>query len=136
MPIQRVGMQTPFVVPSLSAPILESESLPAALGSVLVMTPRRLQDATYVIQAVRQNTNVVVNSSWLEDGPGQRLIDFVCGGLEAIDGQVHRIAEEVFLFTPGQTQVEWRTKSGDGSPKERGPEKMKSPRASRSATGS
>jgi cell division inhibitor SepF len=100
-------MQTPLVAPSLSAPILEPGTLPAVLGSVLVMTPRRLQDAACVIQAVRQNTNVVVNSSWLEDGPGQRLIDFVCGGLEAIDGRVHRVAEEVFLFTPGPTQVEW-----------------------------
>jgi cell division inhibitor SepF len=110
-----VEMQTPSVLPSVAFPSLQPGSLPAELGTVLVITPRQLQDAASVIQAVRQNTNVVVNSSWLEDGPGQRLIDFVCGGLEAIDGQVHRIDEEVFLFTPGPTRVEREDPSGAGS---------------------
>lgn len=74
--------------------------------AVLVITPRQLKDAATVLQAVRGNTSVVVNSSWLEDASGQRLIDFVCGGLEAMGGVAHRIAEEVFLFTPAQARVE------------------------------
>lgn len=74
--------------------------------AVLVITPRQLKDAATVLQAVRGNTSVVVNSSWLEDASGQRLIDFVCGGLEAMGGAAHRIAEEVFLFTPAQARVE------------------------------
>lgn len=73
--------------------------------AVLVVTPRQLRDGATVLQAVRENTSVVVNSSWLEDASGQRLIDFVCGGLEAMGGAAHRIAEEVFLFTPAQTRV-------------------------------
>lgn len=72
---------------------------------MLVITPRQLQDAATVLQAVRQNSTVVVNSSWLEDAAGQRLIDFVCGGLEAVGGTAHRIAEEVFLFTPREARV-------------------------------
>jgi cell division inhibitor SepF len=72
---------------------------------VLVVTPRQLQDAATVIRAVKENSTVLVNSSWLEDVSGQRLIDFVCGGLEAIGGKVHRIAEEVFLFSPGHACV-------------------------------
>jgi FtsZ-interacting cell division protein YlmF len=74
--------------------------------AVMVITPRQLKDASTVLQAVRRNTSVVVNSSWLEDASGQRLIDFVCGGLEAMGGAAHRIAEEVFLFTPAQARVE------------------------------
>lgn len=73
---------------------------------MLVFTPRSLQDARTVIEAVRGNRTVLVNSAWLEDSPGQRLIDFVCGGIEAICGQVHRVAEEVFLFAPAGTRVQ------------------------------
>ncbi|MEB3320261.1 MAG: cell division protein SepF [Cyanobium sp.] len=73
--------------------------------SLVVVTPRGLGDAPAVIEAVRSNRVVVVNSAWLEDAPGQRLIDFICGGLAAIGGQVHRIAEEVFLFAPASTSV-------------------------------
>ena len=73
---------------------------------MVVITPRKLQDAATVLRAVCQRANVVVNSSWLEDAAGQRLIDFVCGGLQAVGGTAYRIDEEVFLFTPGETLVE------------------------------
>jgi cell division inhibitor SepF len=72
----------------------------AGLRAVLVLTPRSFNDARLVIAAVRANRTVLVNAGWLEDSPGQRLIDFACGGMTAIRGQVHRVAEEVFLFAP------------------------------------
>ena len=91
------------IASSLAAPSL---GLRSALQQVLVMTPRSLGDARLVLEAIRDQQTVVVNSAWLEDAPGQRLIDFVCGGLEALDGQVMRIDEEVFLFAPGTARLE------------------------------
>ncbi len=82
----------------------------SSCNTVLVLTPRSFHDARRVIEAVRDNRTVLVNSAWLEDSPGQRLIDFACGGITAICGQVHRIAEEVFLFAPAAVRV-----AGDGS---------------------
>jgi len=64
-----------------------------------------MADARQVIEAVRLNSSVVVNSAWMEDAPGQRLIDFICGGMAAIEAQTHRIAEEVFLFAPANARV-------------------------------
>jgi FtsZ-interacting cell division protein YlmF len=49
---------------------------------------------------------LVLNASSADDGQAQRLIDFACGGMEAIDGQAHRIDAETFLFTPAQARVE------------------------------
>jgi FtsZ-interacting cell division protein YlmF len=98
-------MQTPSALPGIEHTALSAASWATGTCSVLVITPRRLQDAATVLQAVRQNASVVVNSSWLEDASGQRLIDFVCGGLEAMGGSAHRIAEEVFLFTPAHAAV-------------------------------
>jgi cell division inhibitor SepF len=98
-------MQTSSFLPQVQASRERCHAVVPGFGSVLVVTPRQLQDAATVIQAVRENCSVLVNSSWLEDVSGQRLIDFVCGGLEAIDGQVHRIGEEVFLFSPGHACV-------------------------------
>lgn len=87
-------------------PTAQSSHAAGGATQVLVFTPRSLNDARTVIEAVRAHRTVVVNSAWLEDSPGQRLIDFVCGGIEAICGQVHRIAEEVFLFAPAGTRVQ------------------------------
>ncbi len=86
---------------------LETAALMAA-GSpqLLVMAPRRLEEAQQIIEAVRDNQTVVLQIANAEDGVAQRLIDFACGGIAAIDGQVHRINAETFLFSPGHARVE------------------------------
>lgn len=73
---------------------------------VLVIAPRRLEEAQQIIEAVRENQTVVLQTANAEEGVAQRLIDFACGGIAAIDGQVHRINGETFLFSPAQASVE------------------------------
>jgi cell division inhibitor SepF len=102
---QGAEMHTTLGLPEIASPSPHASTGFAGVNAVLVFTPRQLHDAGAVIRAVRENNTVVVNSSWLEDASGQRLIDFVCGGLDAIGGHVHRIAEEVFLFSPAHACV-------------------------------
>jgi len=73
---------------------------------LLVIHPRHLDDAEALIQAVRENQAVVLDASSAEGAEAQRLIDFACGAMEAINGRVHRIDAETFQFTPGQARVE------------------------------
>ena len=75
-------------------------------AQLLVLHPRQLEDAQDLILAVKGNQTVVLNASSAEDGEAQQLIDFACGGMEAIDGQTHRIDAETFLFTPARGRVE------------------------------
>lgn len=73
---------------------------------LLVFHPRQLEDAQVLIRAVKGNQTVVLNASGADAGEAQRLIDFACGGMEAIDGHTHRIDAETFLFTPARGRVE------------------------------
>jgi FtsZ-interacting cell division protein YlmF len=87
--------------------------LPAAMDSatsssgaqLLVFHTRQLEDSQTPIRAVKANQTVVLNASATDAGEAQRLIDFACGGMEAIDGQTHRIDAETFLFTPASGRV-------------------------------
>ena len=89
-----------------SAVAMDNSSNPARGQQLLVFRPQQLVDAQVLIQAVKGNQAVVLDASSADDGEAQRLIDFACGGMEAIDGQVHRIDAETFLFTPAQGRVE------------------------------
>lgn len=59
-----------------------------------------------LIASVRANCAVVLCTADMPDPQAQRLIDFACGGMEAIGAQVHRIDAETFLFAPLQVRVE------------------------------
>ena len=73
---------------------------------MLVFAADRFEDAEAVIAAVRGGRTVVLNVAGLPEAVGQRLVDYVCGGLTAIDGQLHRLGEEVFLLAPPLAHVE------------------------------
>jgi FtsZ-interacting cell division protein YlmF len=73
---------------------------------LLVFYPRQLDDARRVIAAVQGQEAVLLDTSHAAEGEAQRLIDFACGGMEALEAQVHRISAEVFLFAPAQARVE------------------------------
>ena len=80
---------------------------PRLLGpEVLLMAPTTMAEADQLIEAVRGNRTIVINLSALPEAAGQRLVDYACGGMAAIDGQSHQLGLGVFLFTSGLTRVE------------------------------
>ena len=92
--------------PAFVAALEAAAAMAAGAPQVLVIAPRRLEEAQQIIEAVRANQTVVLQTAHAEDGVAQRLIDVACGGMAAIDGQVHRINAETFLFSPAQASVE------------------------------
>jgi FtsZ-interacting cell division protein YlmF len=82
--------------------------IPMAAGGqeVLVLRPRVRRDAEQIIRSLRENPAVVLHTAGACDGEAQRLIDYACGGMEAIGAQVHRIDAETFLFAPPQVCVQ------------------------------
>ena len=83
-------------------------AIPVAAGShqLQIVRPQQLRDAQVLIASVRANRAVVLCTADMPDPQAQRLIDFACGGMEAIGAQVHRIDAETFLFAPLQVCVE------------------------------
>jgi cell division inhibitor SepF len=72
---------------------------------MLVFEADRLEDSEAVIAAVRGGRTVVLNVPGLPEAAAQRLVDFVCGAVTAMDGQVRRLGEEVFLLAPALASV-------------------------------
>jgi FtsZ-interacting cell division protein YlmF len=75
---------------------MDNSTIPARGQQLLVFRPQQLVDAQVLIRAVKGNQAVVLDASSAD----------ACGGMEAIDGQVHRIDAETFLFSPAQGRVE------------------------------
>ncbi|MEB3361842.1 MAG: cell division protein SepF [Synechococcaceae cyanobacterium] len=80
--------------------------LPLAQGRQLeVVAPERFEQAAAVIASVRAGRSVVLQADHLDPETGQRLIDFVCGGMAALDGQSQRLEDRVFLFAPAAVLI-------------------------------
>jgi cell division inhibitor SepF len=75
------------------------------LPEVVVMTPSRFDDATAAVLAVQQLKTVVLHLGAMDPEEAQRTIDFVSGGVYALDGQSERLGETVFLFAPSLVTI-------------------------------
>jgi cell division inhibitor SepF len=75
------------------------------LPEVVVMTPARFEDAVSAVHAVQQLKTVVLHLSGMEPEEAQRTIDFVSGGVFAMDGQSERLGDTVFLFAPALVRI-------------------------------
>jgi cell division inhibitor SepF len=72
---------------------------------VVVMTPAHFEEAVDAVVAVQQFKTVVLHLSAMAPDEAQRTIDFVSGGVFAMDGQSERLGDTVFLFAPALVTI-------------------------------
>jgi cell division inhibitor SepF len=67
---------------------------------VVVFHPTRFEEAEWIVHNVRELKTVIVQAGSMETAEAQRLIDFVAGGVTAMDGQAECLAPLTFVFAP------------------------------------
>lgn len=82
------------------------------LPEVVVFHPLRFEDARPIVLAVRDNKTALVHAGAMDRLEAQRLIDFVAGGVSAMDGRAECLDDLTFVFTPDIVQL---TRDGGGS---------------------
>jgi cell division inhibitor SepF len=70
------------------------------LPEVVVFHPTRFEEAQDIVQAVRELQTVLVHANAMSRQEAQRLIDFVAGGVVAMDGHAECLDELTFVFAP------------------------------------
>ena len=75
------------------------------LPEVVVFNPIRFEEAQTIVMAVRDLKTVLVNAGAMDRGEAQRLIDFVAGGVSAMDGQAECLDEVTFVFAPDMIRL-------------------------------
>ena len=70
------------------------------MPEVVVFRPSSFEEAEWIVHNVRELKTVVVDAGGMEATDAQRLIDFVAGGVSALDGQAECLAPLTFIFVP------------------------------------
>ena len=75
------------------------------LPQVTILRSRKLSDAQNAVEAIRDRHCVLLQLDEADPAEAQRIVDFLAGATSALDGQVERIGESTFLFTPAGVSV-------------------------------
>lgn len=85
--------------------VIEMPGLSAFQSELVVMEPRVFEEIPEAIMALRERKTVILNLTHMDPDQAQRSVDYVAGGVFALDGHQERIGPNVFLFTPNSVQI-------------------------------
>jgi cell division inhibitor SepF len=96
--------------------VIEMPGLNSLQSELIVMEPRMFEEIPEAILALRERKTVILNLANMDPDQAQRSVDYVAGGVFAIDGHQERIGSNVFLFTPNSVQINTYAANPGGLP--------------------
>lgn len=77
----------------------------AGYSTIHTIRPRRYaDDAQHIADIFRTGSPVIIDLSQMQDTEVRRLIDFMSGLVEGLEGTIRRVASKVFMLTPAGIQ--------------------------------
>ena len=70
-----------------------------------VVSPTRFDDVQEVADAFKKVQPVIINLQGVDRDLSRRLIDFASGLCYGLEGEMERVADQVFLLTPRGAEV-------------------------------
>ncbi len=77
---------------------------------VVISFPSVVSDATSVCNSLRENKTCVVNLEGVDRSNAQRIADFLGGVAYALDADIQRISNEIFIMAPVNVNVSGEVK--------------------------
>lgn len=72
---------------------------------VVVMNPENFEDAKEVTEHLKNKKPVVINLLKLDKEFAQRILDFLSGGVCALDGAIQKVSQGIFVVAPNNVDV-------------------------------
>ena len=75
-------------------------------GKIIVVEPRVYAEVKDIADLLLANQAVVLNFNRIEKGEAKKIVDFLMGTIYAIEGDMQRVGNEIFLCTPKNVEID------------------------------
>ncbi|KRK98300.1 cell division protein [Secundilactobacillus odoratitofui DSM 19909 = JCM 15043] len=76
-----------------------------SVNKIALFEPRLYADVQEIASQLLNQQAVIVNFARIDDATGRRIVDFLTGTVFAIDGDIERVGDAIFLCTPKNFEV-------------------------------
>ena len=85
---------------------LPGTSRAAGQLKVSVARPRSYDEVQQIADHLKERQPVILSLEGVDKALSRRILDFMSGTAYALDGKIHRIGEEIFLFAPVNVAID------------------------------
>lgn len=80
-----------------------------APSKITIVEPRVYSESMNIAKYIIANNTVLINFHLLEENQARRIVDFLTGTVYALDGDIQRVGNEIFLCTPPSIEIDSTT---------------------------
>ncbi len=106
----------PALTDRRAMPIIARQSSPTRIGTqISIFCPQSFEEALDIVECLRGRAATTISLENLKKLDASRLVDFVAGASAALDGDFHKLSEQVYLFCPSNIKITAPGKSTTGA---------------------
>lgn len=75
-------------------------------GKITIVEPRVYSEVQEIADLLLSNQSVVLNFHRMEKEQAKKIVDFLMGAIYAVDGDMQRVGNEIFICTPKQVEID------------------------------
>ena len=79
---------------------------------ISIFNPATFEDALEIVECLRSRAATTIALDSMKKGDAYRLIDFVSGASAALDGDFHKLTDQVYVFCPSNIKIVAPAKPG------------------------
>lgn len=72
--------------------------------------PEKYEDSPKIVTDLKNRKPVVVNLQYLDDELKRKVFDFISGSVFALEGNIQKVAKDVFILAPNNVEIDRRIK--------------------------
>lgn len=82
------------------------QNTPTRLGTqISIFSPVSFEEAIEIVECLRSRAATTISLENMKKIDASRLVDFVAGASAAIDGDFHKLSEQVYVFCPANIRI-------------------------------
>ncbi|MCL1896348.1 MAG: cell division protein SepF [Clostridiales bacterium] len=94
------------VIPLRSSEVIQKIT---AKFKILVIEPKAFDECPKLVDSLKGRKPVIINLEHIENDTARKIFDFLSGATYALNGNVQKIAQNIFVFLPENVDVQANT---------------------------
>ena len=83
-------------------------TMPQAQGQAIKMVisqPTTFEQSDEICSFLKEKKSVIVNLEYVNKDVARRIVDFISGGVYALDGYIQKVSNSIFLVAPSNYEI-------------------------------
>ena len=83
-------------------------NIPQAQGQAIKMVisqPTTFEQSDEICSFLKEKKSVIVNLEYVNKDVARRIVDFISGGVYALDGYIQKVSNSIFLVAPSNYEI-------------------------------